>query len=89
MDTIREFSDVVLRMGTFHTVMTFISVIGKRLGDGGVSELLTESDIVATGLVYVIIEGRQYNRAMKAHYIVLEAMQRLVLRFYQEMAGRE
>ena len=30
-----EFVDVDLRMGAFHTAMTFIAVIGKRFGDGG------------------------------------------------------
>lgn len=30
-----EFSNVVLRMGAFHTAMTFLAVLGKRFGDAG------------------------------------------------------
>ena len=79
-----EFSDVVLRMGTFHTVMTFISVISKRFGGGCLSDLLIESSTMAAGSISWVLEGRQYNRAMRAHNIVMEAMQRLLLRFFKE-----
>ena len=56
-----EFSNVVLRMGAFHTAMTFIAVLGKRFGDAGLSDLFIEAGIVASGSVSGVLEGRQYN----------------------------
>ena len=79
-----EFSNVVLRMGAFHTAMTFIAVLGKRFGDAGLSDLFIEAGIVASGSVSGVLEGCQYNRAMRAHKIVMEAMKRLRLKSFRE-----
>ena len=78
-----EFSNVVLRMGAFHTAMTFIAILGKRFGDAGLSDLLIEAGIVAAGSISGVIEARQYNRAMRAHKLAMEAMQRLRLKSFQ------
>ena len=47
----KEFSNVILRMGAFHTRMTFLAVIGKRLGNTGLSDIFIEAGIVAAGSV--------------------------------------
>ena len=49
--------------------MTFLDVIGKRFED---AELFIKAEIVAAGSVSGVEEGRQYNRAMRAHKIVME-----------------
>ena len=64
--------------------MTFLAVIGKRLGDTGLSDIFIEAGIVAAGSVSGVVEGRQYNRAMRAHKIVMEAMQRLRMKYFKE-----
>ena len=79
-----EFSNVVLRMGAFHTAMTFIAVLGKRFGDTGLSDLFIEAGIIASGSVSGVLEGRQYNRAMRAHKIVMEAIHRIRLKSFWE-----
>jgi hypothetical protein len=68
----------------FHTALTFLAIIGKRFGDAGLSDLLIESKVVAFGSVPAVLEGRQYNRAMRAHKIVIEAFQRLQLTVFKE-----
>jgi hypothetical protein len=57
----------------FYTALTFLAIIGKRFGDAGLSDLLIESKVVASGSVPAVLEGWQYNRAMGAHKIVMEA----------------
>ena len=79
-----EFNNVVLRMGAFRTAMTFIAVLGKRFGDAGLSDLFIEAGIVASGSVSGLLEGRQYNQAMRAHKIVMEEIQRLRLKSFRE-----
>ena len=66
----------------FHSKV--IAVIGKRFGDGGLSDLLIEGGIVAASSMSGVLAGRQYNRAMRAHKIVMEAMQRLRLKSFKE-----
>ncbi len=64
------FKDVVLRMGTFHTICNFMSIIGKRFADSGLKDVAVESGIIAEGSVSGILEGRKYNRALRMHKII-------------------
>ena len=71
------FQGLVLRMGDFHTVMNFLSIIGKRFQDAGLWEVIVESGVIAEGSVQAVVEGCQYNRAVRLHKLVYEALLRL------------
>ena len=58
-----EFRSVVLRMGSFHIICTFLAVLGKRFGESGLQDLLVESGVVGNGAVNGILQGKHYNRA--------------------------
>ena len=75
---------MILRMGAFHTSMTFPAVIGKRLRDAALSDIYIEAGIVAAGSKPGVVECRQYNRAMRTHNIFMEAMQRLRMKSFKE-----
>lgn len=83
-----EFSHVILRLGAFHTAMMFLAILGKRFGDAGLSDIVIEAGIVAPGSIPAVLEGRQYNRAMRTHKIVMEAMQRLRIKAFYEWAQK-
>ena len=61
----------------FPHVLNFMAVIGKRFKDAGLQEILVESKVVAQGSVAAVLEGRHYNRALRAHKLVWEALSRL------------
>lgn len=42
---------IVLRLGAFHTVMTFFACIGTRYRDAGLEDILIESEVLAAGSV--------------------------------------
>ena len=42
-----KFSDIVIRMGVFHTVCTLLSIIGKRFQDAGLRDVCIESGVIA------------------------------------------
>ena len=73
----REFENVVLRMGSFYVITTFLAVLGKRYADAGLVDILIESGVFAYGSMNGVLEGRHYNRAIRAHKIVLETLFRL------------
>lgn len=73
----QEFKSVVLMMGDFHVACVLLAVIGKRFGDAGLRDLLIESRIIGTGSLNGVLEGKHYNRALRTHKIVLEALMRL------------
>lgn len=67
----------IVRMGEFHTMMSYMSIIGKRFESAGLADLLIESGVVAPGSINCVIAGKQYNRALRAFINVYEALSRL------------
>ena len=63
-------------MGAFHTICNFLSIMGKRFQDAGLRDVCVESGVIAEGSI-TAMEGRKYNRAVRLHKIVYEAMMRL------------
>ncbi len=72
-----RFSHVLLRMGTFHTIMNALIIIGKRFCDGCLKDICIEAGIVAEGSTNGVIDGKQYNRAIRVHKCIYEALMRL------------
>ena len=73
----REFEDTVIRMGGFHIALNLLSVIGKIFAESGLEDLLVESGVYAAGSTSALLAGKQYNRGVRAHKLVGEALFRL------------
>ena len=48
-------------MGVFHTICSLLAILGKRIGDAGLSE--TGIEAVEIGSIPGVLEGNKYNRA--------------------------
>ena len=72
-----KYANIILRMGTFHTIMTLLAIIGKRFQDAGLRVTCIESGMIAEGSVYGVLEGRMYSREVRFHKIIYEALLRL------------
>ena len=72
-----QFSKIVLRIGTFHTICDALAILGKRFGDSGLKDIFIESQIVAEGSISGFIDGKHYNRGVRAHKYLYEALMRL------------
>ncbi len=73
----QEFKNVLFRMGPFHAIPVFVSVMFKRYGDAGLTDVVTEAGLVAKGSLTGVSTGHHYNRAARVIKIVYEAMGRL------------
>ena len=73
-----EFSNVVIRMGTFHIALNFLAIIGKKYLNSGLQDLLIESGVYAAGTTSVLMKGKLYNRGVRAHKLCMEAFFRLM-----------
>ena len=60
-----QFNAIVLRMGVFHSICTFLAVIGNRLLDAGLRDVCVESGVIADGSAAGALEGRSYNRVIR------------------------
>ena len=72
-----KYKNIIIRMGAFHTACNLLSTIGKRFQDAGLRDLCVESGVIAEESVTAVMEGRKYNRAVRVHKLVYEAMMRL------------
>ena len=74
-----QFNSIVLRMEIFHTICTFLAVIGKRFQDAGLGDVCLESGVIADGSAAGVLEGR----AIRLHRIMFEALNRLAWNGFQ------
>ena len=64
-------------MGTFHTISNALSIVGKRFQDAGLKDICIEAGIVAEGSISGVMSGKHYNRAVRVHNSIYEALMRL------------
>ena len=66
----------VIRTREFHTIVTFIGILGKQFQDAGLRDVCIESGVVTEGSVAAVLEERRYNRAIGFHKLMYEALMR-------------
>ena len=64
-------------MGGFHIALNFSHVVGQRYEQNGFEDLLIEAGLYGASTVNKIMQGKIYNRAIRAHKISFEALMRL------------
>ena len=72
-----KFDNIIVRMGAFHTTCTLLAIIGKRFQDAGLKDICIEADIIAEGSIGAVLDGKMYNRAVRVHKLIYEALLRL------------
>jgi len=58
------FEPHILRLGGFHCLSTFIFALGKLWADGGLCDLLVDSDVYAGNTVEQMLTGKQFNQGI-------------------------
>ena len=77
---------IVLRMGEFHAIVTFLGILGKRFQDAGLRDICIESGVATEGSVAAVLEGRKYNRAVRFHKLMYEALMHKVESLFKTLA---
>ena len=72
-----DLRQVVLRLGSFHTEMSFIGSIGHLIAESGLKELLEL--IYAPNAVEHILTGKAIARAVRAQLLVDAVLNTLIL----------
>ena len=68
---------MVIRLGGFHIALNYLAVLGKRFKDSGIEDLLIESSVYGSCTASALLHGKSYNRGVRAHKLLMEAMLRL------------
>ena len=74
-----KYKDCVVMLGIFHMIMMYLGIIGKTFSGAGLKELVVQSYVVATGSADKALSGKMYNRSVRAHKLVYEALYRCLL----------
>ena len=61
-----------------------MSSIGKVFGEAGLRDIAVESGVIAEGSINKVLEGKQYDRAVRLHKLTFEALMWLVWKGFQE-----
>ena len=72
------FSDVIIHLGIFHIISAYLKAVGKVLSGSGFEDILIDSKVCATGSIDGVLRGKHYNRSIRVHKNVLEALERLL-----------
>ena len=68
---------IVLRLGGFHTEMSFLGSIGHLMDSSGLQEML--ESIYAPNVVVHMLSGKAITRTVRGHFIVDAALNALML----------
>ncbi|KYM97251.1 hypothetical protein ALC62_12065 [Cyphomyrmex costatus] len=63
-----DFEHMIVRLGGFHLLMSFLGAIGHIMSGSGIEEVLTL--IYAGNCVQKILSGHAYSRAIRAHFLM-------------------
>jgi len=82
-----RFSKVILNLGPFHIMCSYMGALGKFMTGSGFEDVIIESGICASGSINQVLSGKHYNRAMRVHQYMLDALQRLLLKLFTATTG--
>ena len=70
--------------------MAYLAILGKRFKDAGLSNIMIESGLVAEGSINVVMNGKHYDRSIRAHKLVFEALSRLLwMTFFDSLSDNQ
>ncbi len=78
-----RFGKIILRLGAFHTTCTLLAIIGKRFRDAGLRDLCIEANIIAEGSISSVLDGKMYNRGIRTHKLIYEALLKLAWKSFK------
>ena len=64
-----KYKNCIVMLGIFHMIMMYLGIIGKKFSDAGLKD-----HVVATGSADKALTGEMYNRFVRAHKLVYEAL---------------
>jgi hypothetical protein len=74
-----RFAKVIVHLGAFHIMCSYMGALGKMMIGSGFEDVIIEAGVCASGSIDKVMSGKHYNRAMRVHQHMLVALERLLL----------
>lgn len=65
-----QFNNLFIHLGTFHVMMAYFKAIGKFIDNCGLSNVMVDCGLLASGSVNAFITGKHFNRCKRLHPMV-------------------
>ncbi|RVE41875.1 hypothetical protein evm_013483 [Chilo suppressalis] len=82
-----EFQKLFINFGPFHIMLSFFKACGKFISGSGLTNILIDSEILASGSVSSFVSGKHFNRCKKIHPLLSLALQ--ILHFERFLQSEE
>lgn len=60
-----KFNNIFSHLGRFHIMMAFFKAVGKFIDNCGITNIMIDCDLLATGSVNGFISGKHFNRCKR------------------------
>lgn len=72
-----KFDNLFIHLGTFHVMMAYFKAVGKFIDNCGLTNIMENADILASGSVNCFINGKHFNRCKRLHPLLCLALENL------------
>ena len=79
--------DVVVRLGGFHTMMSFMGSLGHVMRGSGIEDVLLL--LFGENTIEHVLSGKAYARAVRAHILIQAALVQLLLQYLSNTTATE
>ncbi|MES9881199.1 MAG: hypothetical protein ABW185_10000 [Sedimenticola sp.] len=79
-----QFQTDELDMGGMHRAMNYMGDIGRLMEESAFEDILVEAKVYGPRAVHQIVKGKSYNRGVRSHKLLNEAMNRLKWTAFEE-----
>lgn len=84
-----KFDTLFIHLGPFHIMMSYFKAIGKFIADCGLSNIMVQSNLLASGSVAGFQEGKQFNRCKRLHPLMSLGLEILHFKSFLEINNVE
>jgi len=78
------YQKVVLNLGPFHTMCSYMGAVAKMMSSSGFEDIVVEAGLCASVSIEQVMSGRHYNRAVRVHHRMLDAVERMLLNAFRD-----
>ena len=68
----------------FHTICSIFGAFGEKVKGSGLSEIVIEAGVCASGSLDKVMSGKHFNRALRVHKVTLEVFERLLIEKFEQ-----
>lgn len=77
-----NFDKIFIHSGTFHLQMVYFHAIGKFIENCGLTNLMINAELIASGSVPGLISGKHFNRCKRLFTVCVVALRSLLIERY-------